>query len=154
MRKKRQTLFMETTGISAEQTVQEIQKILMKGGADAIMIEYVDKQVSAVSFRVNVDGAPVPFRLPCRADSIFKIFYERKGRHTISDSVLDNMQAQARRVAWRQILRWIEAQVALVQTGMVKLEEVFLPYMHTGKDQTLYQLITNRKFNVKLLTHE
>lgn len=145
---------METTEISAEQTVTEIQKILMKGGASAIMIEYVDKAVSAVSFRIDVEGAPVPFRLPCRSEAIFDIFYKRKGRHTISDSILDNMQAQARRVAWRQILRWIEAQVALVQTGMVTLPEVFLPYIQTGKDQTLYQLVSDKKFNLKLLEHK
>ena len=33
---------------------------------------------------------------------------------------------QAYRVAWRNILDWVEAQMALLEIGMAKMEEVFL----------------------------
>jgi hypothetical protein len=36
---------------------------------------------------------------------------------------------QAYRVAWRNILDWVQAQMALLEIGMVEMEEVFLPYM-------------------------
>src|SRR6266478_5746936 len=36
---------------------------------------------------------------------------------------------QAYRVAWRNILDWVQAQMALLEIGMAKIEEVFLPYM-------------------------
>ena len=38
---------------------------------------------------------------------------------------------------WRMIEEWILAQMVLVETEMVSVEEVFMPYMLTGK-QTLY----------------
>ena len=49
---------------------------------------------------------------------------------------------QANRTAWRIIKEWILAQMALIDTEMVAVEEVFLPYMLTDK-QTLYQALSN-----------
>ena len=37
---------------------------------------------------------------------------------------------------------WVQPQIALVETEMVTVEEVFLPYMLTGR-QTLYQALSN-----------
>ena len=45
---------------------------------------------------------------------------------------------QARRVAWRQIYRWIQSQLALIITGMVSPTEVFLPYMLLSEEKTVY----------------
>lgn len=55
-------------------------------------------------------------------------------------------QIQAVRVAWRIVKDWVVAQMALVDTGMVKTEEVFLPYLVTGNGQTLFQKLSNDKF--------
>ena len=49
---------------------------------------------------------------------------------------------QANRTAWRIIKEWIVAQMALIETEMVSMEEVFMPYMLTGR-QTLYQALAN-----------
>jgi hypothetical protein len=46
---------------------------------------------------------------------------------------------QAERVAWRIIKDWVEAQMAILDTQMVKMEEVFFPYMLNGQGQTLFQ---------------
>ena len=46
------------------------------------------------------------------------------------------------RTAWRIIWEWILAQMALIETEMVTVEEVYLPNMLTGK-QTLYQALSN-----------
>lgn len=46
---------------------------------------------------------------------------------------------QAARVGWRIIKDWIEAQLALVQTQMVTLDQVFLPYARTNTGETVYQ---------------
>lgn len=57
---------------------------------------------------------------------------------------------QARRVAWRQLYRWVQAQVALIQTGMVKTQEVFMPYLRTSTGQTVYELAEQRGFKLML----
>lgn len=145
------TLYMETTKVSASQTVSQIQALLGQAGASAIMTEYKGGEVFAVSFQIEVEGNPIPFRLPCRDEAIFEILYKRKKRGTHNERVLDTMKDQAKRVAWRQILRWIEAQIALVQTRMVRIEEVFLPYIRAKDGRTLYQSIQENGFNLKQL---
>ena len=47
---------------------------------------------------------------------------------------------QAERTAWRNVRDWVLAQVAIIEAGMVQIEEVFLPYMTDGSGRTLYQL--------------
>lgn len=57
----------------------------------------------------------------------------------------DDWHEWSRRVAWRQILRWVEAQLALIETGMAKAQEVFLPYAIVG-NQSMYQMVEERQF--------
>ena len=52
---------------------------------------------------------------------------------------------QAQRVAWRILKDWIESQIALMESGMVCMEEVFLPYMLAG-DRTVYDALVSQEF--------
>lgn len=45
---------------------------------------------------------------------------------------------QAERVAWRIIKDWVEAQMAILESQMVQMDEIFLPYMVDKQGQTLY----------------
>ena len=54
-------------------------------------------------------------------------------------------QDQARRTAWRILKDWIQAQMALLETNMVEMEEIFPPYMLSG-EQTLYQALQANQF--------
>lgn len=138
------SLFMETTKIEVGVTVAEIQRILGRYGANAIMTEYKDGEVVGMSFRVALGDKQVPFVMPCRWEPIYKVLVRHRRRTTRADE--ERVREQAKRVAWRQILRWIEAQMALVVTEMVTLQEVFLPYVQTGIDETLYQRLQKTKF--------
>ena len=139
------TLYMETTKIPAGQTVGEIQRILGVYGAAAVMTQYENKEVVAVSFQIIFLDKTIPFVLPCRWEPIYNVLLKRRKR--VKESDIAEFQEQAKRVAWRQILRWVEAQLALVDTEMVKIQEVFLPYIQVGiKGQTLYQQLEAKKF--------
>lgn len=143
------TLYMETTKIAAEKTAQEIGYLLGQAGARAIQTEYKDRKVSAMSFCVRVKEADIPFRLPIRTEPIFEYLQKRRspmyrGRKFEQD------QEQAERVAWRQVFRWVQAQLALIDTGMVRIEEVFLPYFQVGIDETLFQRLESGDFQGRL----
>ncbi|MFA5499463.1 MAG: hypothetical protein WC404_00110 [Candidatus Omnitrophota bacterium] len=140
------TLFMETTKIAPEITVSQIQAILGRYGAKAIMTEYENREVSAVSFQIDVAGQLVPFRLPCRWEAVMDFLCKRRKYGTRSIKSSAKIEAQAKRVAWRQVLRWIEAQMALVETNMVKVQEVFMPYMFLKSGKTLYEKIEQTGF--------
>jgi len=128
-----------STTIDAEQTIGEIQKLLSDYGVTAMMTEYEGRQVSAVSFRLNMDGKDMSFKLPCNWRAVRAVFDEqgiRSVRH--KDKNLDN---QAIRTAWRVILVWIKAQLALVEINMVTVPQVFLPYAITKDGRTLSEKI-------------
>ena len=129
--------YMETTRISPEQTVAEIQKVLGLYGANAIRVDYEDGEVVAVSFMIRIDKIEIPFKLPCRYESIFKILQQDRKRHRLENEEEDTLKAK--RIAWRQILKWIEAQMALVETQMASMDEVFMPYMQVKGGETLYE---------------
>lgn len=131
---------METTEISPETTVAQITKLLMQKGASAILTEMENGTVEALSFKYKVGDNFLPFRLPCRWKNIETLLAKRANLHGWSPAKRrEGIQLKAKRVAWRQILRWIEAQLALVDTSMVKIEEVFFPYIQAPDGETLFE---------------
>ena len=47
-------------------------------------------------------------------------------------------KAHAERVAWRVIFEWLRAQMTLVASRMVTLDQVMLPYLVVDGDRSLY----------------
>ena len=142
------TFYMETTKIEVDRTVAEIQMVLGRSGCCGVMTLFDEnKEVSAVAFKILFLDREVAFKLPARWLPIYEELRSRvKKARKNTDAEL---QAQAKRIAWRQILRWVEAQLALVDAGMVKVFEVFLPYVQSGAEgKTLYERIeqTGGKF--------
>lgn len=117
-----------TTIIEPEQTIGEIQKMLSDYGVMAMMTEYDGRNVSAVSFKMQVKGKPVGYKLPCNWRAVREVFNQQgisASRLKHRDRNLDN---QAIRTAWRVMRDWIQAQLALVEINMVTIPQVFLPY--------------------------
>ena len=139
------TLYMETTTIAAEKTAREITELLAQAGASAVQTEYKERKIIAMSFMYEVKGEKIPFRLPVRSDSLF-IYFQNKRDSWKRRARAEKDREQADRVAWRQIYRWIQAQLALLDTGMVEMPEIFLPYIQTGVDETLYQRLEAGNF--------
>lgn len=120
-----------STKISPQQTIGEIQELLADYGVEAMMMEYEGRSVSAVSFKMNVNGASFPFRMPCNWRGVYEILntteYPKQCRE----------EEQAIRVAWRILYVWIKAQLSLVEVNMVTIPQVFLPYTIMKDGRTL-----------------
>lgn len=124
-----------TTTISVQKTISEIQQLLSQVKANQIMIDY-DGSGEPISliFTISTNRGMIGFKLPARVENVAKIMYPGVSRFYVGDK----RQEQYKRTAWRNIKDWIDSQVALVQTDMVKPEEVFLPYA-VNKGQTLFE---------------
>lgn len=130
-----------TSNIDADKTAMEIAKCLSMHGAQAVLTEYDPKEglVTAISFRINLNGQMISFRLPCDWKPVYEVMYKDKKSYPSFDKRYIQQQCdrqdQAVRTAWRIVKDWVEAQMALVETGMSKTQEVFLPYavMKDGK---------------------
>jgi len=129
---------METTKISPERTASEITGLLVRAGARQLLMEY-DKagKLTGLKFVLEVRGRPVPFALPARTDAVFKYLQDRRKRIRYGSDAEDRQQAD--RIAWRQLLRWVQAQIAMIEIGMVEAGEVFLPYVEVEPGVTAWQ---------------
>ena len=135
-----------TTSISAERTVAEIHNLLAQANATAILSELVEGKTSAISFRVQTEFGVLTFRLPARIAEVHQILLRSK---TIPPRL--RTREQAERVGWRIVLAWLEAQLAMIQAGLVGLEEVLLPFAQDSTGETLYERMREAKFSGLLL---
>lgn len=123
-----------TTKVAAERSLAEIQKKLANAGAQAIMQEYHNGVITHIAFRMETEHGVISFRLPGNIEAVQKVLERTKGvekRYKTPEHCAC--------VAWRIIKDWIEAQLAIIETGMATLPQVFLPYAQTESGKTVYE---------------
>jgi hypothetical protein len=135
-----------TTKISVAKTAAEIQAKLGAAGADAIMLQYEGGTPTALRFRINTSFGPQAYSLPVSPDPVYKVLlcqssYGARDKIPRSFATMD----QAARVAWRITKDWVEAQMAIIETEMVSLEQVMLPYMETAEGETFFEMVKNQQ---------
>ena len=70
-------------------------------------------------------------------DAVRSVLLKGKPRAAKASSKAYSVE-QAERVAWRVARSWLEAQLAMIQIGLAKIDQIMLPYMHVGDQQTVY----------------
>ena len=98
-------------------------------------------QPVGLKWRVESAHGPPGFALPINVGAVFKVLTAQRVLATNPES----RRQQEERTAWRIVKEWVEAQMALIETEMVDMEEVFLPYMLTG-DRTVYAVLSEGNF--------
>lgn len=127
------------TSVSWQRTVSEIEELMVAIGAEAILKDYRgDGRIEALSFKYLGRG----YKLPSNSDKVAELLKDYQGFRSTSQQ---RRQEQAERIAWRNIRDWLEAQVALIRTSQVEVEQIMLPYMWDGKS-TLYEKLKERQF--------
>jgi hypothetical protein len=142
------TLYMETTTIPANRTIGDITARLVEAGARAIRTEYGEggKPV-ALCWSMMIHQMPVFFQMPAKIEPLFKYLRQRR-RGYMGAKDLARLQEQAERIAWRQLLRWVEVQLSLIEIGMVEYAQVFLPYVqeNEGSTRTVWDVFREQRF--------
>jgi len=150
-----------TTKIPVEKTISEIESLLSKSGANKILKEYdTESNITSVSFIINTDQGSLPFKLPMNQQAVMGVINQQIGEYRRQASgkqvrmvppIFRNDFEQARRVGWRIIKDWLEAQLALFFLQMVKMEEIFLPYLYDEKtNKTMFQKLEEKGFQLQL----
>lgn len=126
-----------TTKIESTKTIGEIQGILAKAGAKSVSVDFDDDgQPVALTFAIALDQDFINYRLPSNADGVYEALCKAP-----KTSKAQRTMEQARRVAWRIIKDWVEAQLAIIEAKLATLPEVFLPYAIAPNGQTLFQIV-------------
>lgn len=129
-----------TTTIAATKTVGEMTEMLVAHGARTVNAEYDAGKPVALSFTIDTQHGVRAYTLPVGdAQPVLQLLKEAGARPRRAGQRIDLDQAE--RVAWRILKDWLEAQLALIETAMVTLDRVMLPYMHTDAvGTTVYEL--------------
>jgi len=134
-----------TTSINVEKTSTEIQTLLAKAGAQAIMNEYDEGVINCISFRMMTPHGAIFFKLPANIQGVYKSLQaEAQPRYRTKE--------QASKVAWRIVKNWIEAQLAMIEAQQADMVELFLPFAQDNTGLTVYEKLKGNEF--KLLTHD
>jgi len=139
-----------TTEVTAEKSAFEIQTMLRNHGAAAVSIRYgSDKNPSGLAFLINtrLGAVPVPFELPANVAAVEKLLLNLRTKkpetwHSDYKQVMQRVHDQAARVAWRILWDWVRAQLAIIETEMVTIDQVFLPYLKDNHGNTVYEIFT------------
>lgn len=126
-----------TTKVDVFTTLGAIQGQLVKHGAKKIMQDYDDDgRILALSFLIETPTGPRGIRLPANVDAVHAVLIRQKVKCD---------REHAERVAWRIVKDWVEAQMAILESEMVQMDEIFLPYMVNNTGQTVFQVYRNNQ---------
>lgn len=121
-----------TTKIDVYTTIGAIQGCLVKHGARKIMQDYDDDgKPQALCFAIETKFGVRGIKLPANVDAVHRVLLSQK---------IKCDREQAERVAWRILKDWVEAQMAILESQMVEMDEIFLPYMVAKDGSTTYEL--------------
>jgi len=136
-----------TTSVPVSRTVAQVQAKLVEHGARAVMMEYDDRgRITALAFNVKTPSGDLPIRLPIDAAATLRVLQRQADNREIPARYA--REEHAYRVAWRNIFHWVSAQLALLETEMVRMEQIFLPYVITPGGQTVYQVMVEKHFQL------
>ncbi len=131
-----------TTQIEASKTVGQIHGILVAHGARSILTNYDNQgQIESLSFEVETPHGIAHIKLPINVEAVLRVMMRSDSR--VPRRLVN--RTQATRIAWRIVKDWVEAQMAILETEMVKMEQIFLPYIQTQNGETLFEVFEARK---------
>lgn len=130
------------TEVPVSRSVLDIHKALGKLGAASVMQDFdTNGEVAAIAFRINFNGQFIAFKLPADWQSVQRVLRHQKNTGVKGAGSIKSDDATSKRVAWRIVKDWVEAQAAIIETQMVTPMQVFLPYAVDDNGQTLYERI-------------
>lgn len=134
-----------TTEVPAQSTVAQIVGMLAKKGAQSITQDFLgDGRVKAVRFVLKIGEMPVSFALPANTEGVAGVLRKEKPYNSYSKGPMDQYYAkqreQAERIAWRILKDWIEAQMALIESGQAEAAQVFMPYAQQKDGLTMFEV--------------
>lgn len=126
-----------STSVPVNRTVAQIHGLLVEAGARQIGTDYDTMGAPAgIMFVTETPHGPRAFTLPVNAKRVQAVLEREKVERRF------RTVEHAQRVAWRIVKDWMEAQLAIIRTEMVTLDQVMLPYMKAGPaGETVYELL-------------
>lgn len=135
-----------TSTVPASRSISNIEHYLSKKGALNISKTFKDEKVESIFFQIDLNGAPVPFKLPANIEACYNAL--RRERKRPPDKAGEKkLREQAERTAWKIISEWVEIQISLIEMEQAEFLEIFLPYVHNG-NKTYFEKLKSENFKM------
>ena len=108
-------------------------------------MDYENGIITSLSFKIDTPHGEMAIRLPINAGAVLRVLKEQGVTPRYAN------YEQAVKIAWRILKDWIRAQMALLETEMVEMEQVFFAYLLNPSGKTLYESMVDSHFQ---LTHK
>jgi hypothetical protein len=96
-------------------------------------------RIEALQFLFPVKDQNVTFSLPVNWQKFQRVLRVQEVRRW-------DDKEYVYRVAWRDIRDWVMVQLALYETEIVEMPQIFLPFATDTRGQTLYEKVSAGKF--------
>jgi hypothetical protein len=126
------------TTVPMQRTLNEITGLLAQHGAKSIQIEYDQGNPTGVAFLIDTPVGERAFQLPANVDGVARVLRQQRVAASLQQP------KHVANVAWRILRDWVDAQMAIVEAGMVTVDQVMLPYLITDGGKTLYLAMVER----------
>jgi hypothetical protein len=152
------TLKNYTSQMPITRIFDNIRRVLVEHGAKQIVEEYGNNgEISSIAFIVPIANRMLPIKLPARTERVQHLLERQSKAGQVKESHIrrlflygkaDERRKQAYRITWKNIHDWIVAQTALLDMELVKLEEIFLPYITNKNGNTLFEVYEQTQFRL------
>jgi len=124
----------------AQHYISKVQDSLISHGAIGIQMTFdADRRISGIVFALPAPqgGGQLNFKLPCEWQK-FQVVIKNDGNSRWKQD------EYCYKVAWACLKDWIEAQMALYETHMVSMPQIFLPFVVNNNGQTLFEQVASQ----------
>lgn len=129
-------------------SVDMIEQLLVRARAREISKAYDESgEVLGLKFVIESEGRMLPFLVTANVEGTLEALKTYKREHGGKVQLTIH---HAGRVAWRNTLEWIRAQLVRVETAAAETVEVFFPYLVAPDGRTVYQVAKERGFKALL----
>lgn len=124
-----------TTTSSVDKTMGDVVGALTRRGVLRVSTVFDDDgEPSGLEFTLKTAYGPRDFALPVRTEGVLAALKREKVQPRYAT------REHAARVAWAIARDWLRAQSALIDAGLVTLDEVMFPWMLGGRNgQTAFE---------------
>lgn len=129
-----------TTTVEATKTATECMSLLARHRARQVSIDYDDDgQPAGLSFTMTTSWGPRQFAMPVNVAGTQKRLRIECDKGSSPVGPRHTTGEHARRVAWRVMKDWLDAQLAIIDAGLAELAEIMLPWMRVDPGRTMWQ---------------
>lgn len=131
-----------TSSVPVASSLQAIETLLSRAGAQQIAKSYDNNRIKGVVFSLPVGEGPnrqvFLFKLPANPDAVVKVMKSEVKKP--QRGTMQRIEEQAERTAWALLRDWVHIQLSIIQMDQAEAVQVFLPYAYDPRtEQTLFE---------------